>query len=161
LAIQSRFSTLCDNEGQVGMITLEKSGARTVHLFIPFEHNKKRIESITIGPLLFGHALRWGQGAWKDSVEFLVELADVDKSVILSLRYPDADRVMECFMALLTPDIRNDVVEGRIPLKPPEEEVEERPRATNGSGEELGELLGPGVPIPPPLEAGFDLSEEP
>jgi hypothetical protein len=144
------------------MISLDKSGGRTVHLFIPFEHNKQRIESITLAPLRFGHVLRWGQGAWKDSVEFLVELTGVERAIIMELRYPDAERVMECFMALLTPEIRADIAAGNIPLKQTETIEEEQPRATNGSGKAidvpLENLMPPGVPLP---ETGFDMSEEP
>jgi hypothetical protein len=140
------------------MISFDKTGGRTIHLFIPFEHNGKKIESITLAPLRLGHALRWTEGAWRSMVELLVELAGVDQAIIHELRYPDADRVMETFMTMLTPEIRADIAEGRVPLKA--EAYEETPRVTNGSGGEP--LIGPGDPLPPQYEQpGFDLSEEP
>ena len=139
------------------MITLDKSGGRTIHLFIPFEFNGKKIEAITFAPLRLGHVMRWNEGAWKGMIDLMVDLAGVDKAVLHELRYPDADRVMDQFMALLTPEIRDDVINGRIPLpaEPPDE-----PRATNGSGREIEPAMmqAPGVPLP---EAGFDMSEEP
>lgn len=153
------------------MISMDKSGGRTVHLFIPFEYNGKKIESITLAPLRFGHSLRWAKGDWKEAVDFLVELAGVEDGVIRDLRYPDADRVMEAFLSLVTQDIRDDIANGRIPLKPtdPEERVKELQEAlrqteasmpTNGRGVPLDEqLLGPGAPLPP-METGFDLSDE-
>jgi hypothetical protein len=94
----------------------------------------------------------------------LVELAGVEEAIIRDLRYPDADRVLDQFMQLLTPEIRDDVVNGRIPLKvetldaPPEPDVG---RVTNGSGNlefDPATMHGPGAPLP---EAGFDMSEEP
>jgi hypothetical protein len=142
------------------MITLDKTGGRTIQLYIPFEFNKRKIETITLAPLRLGHVLRWNEGAWKTMIELLVELAGVEEAVIRELRYPDADRVIDAFMALLTPEIRNDIVNGQIPLKA--EDTDEAPRVTNGSGapEEVDPVTmqGPGAPLP---EAGFDMSEEP
>ena len=146
------------------MIKNDKTGGRTIELFIPFEFNKVKFEAITLAPLRLGHVLRWSEGAWKSSIEILTELAGVDESVIRELRYPDADRVMEAFMAMVTPEMREDMTIGRIPLKKEEEDFGEvEPAlATNGSGEPLG----PGVPLPDmedyvQPQAGFDMSEEP
>jgi hypothetical protein len=140
------------------MISLDKAGGRTIHLFIPFEHNGKQITSITLAPLRFGHVLRWNEGAWKTMLELLVDLAGVDAAVLRELRYPDADRVMECFMTMLTPEIREDITNGRIPQRVEMPEAEQEERVTNGSGEPVRTMVPPGVPLP---EAGFDLSEEP
>lgn len=147
------------------MITLDKSGGRTIHLFIPFEYNGKAVSQIALAPLRLGHVLRWNEGAWKTSIELMVELSGVDEAVIRELRYPDADRVMEAFMALVTPQIREDITNGQIPLKqppawsdqpPPDEE---EARITNGGGEPL---VAPGVPLPIDMQQpGFDMSEEP
>ena len=150
------------------MISMDKNGGRTVYLFIPFEHKGKKIESIVLAPVCFGHTLRWNDGDWKTSVEFLTELAGVEEAIIRSLRFPDADRVMECFVAMVTPEIRNDIVAGTIPQKSDYLPAEETPAATNGSGRPLDDdsehgsaplnMPGSGDPLPP---AGFDLSEEP
>lgn len=148
------------------MISMDKTGGRTVQLFIPFEFNGRKIESITLAPLRFGHVLRWNEGAWKTMVQLMVELAGVEEAVIRELRYPDADRVMEAFLSLLTPEIRSDISRGEIPQvirpeSPPPVHDEETAAIlrTNGSGQPIA---GPGVPLPPPEpEAGFDLSEEP
>jgi hypothetical protein len=139
------------------MITHNKQGGRTVELFIPFEANGKKIESIVISPFQLGHVLLWNEGHWKTQFDLMVELAGVDAAVLRQLRYPDADRVMEAFFAVITPEIRTDIAEGRIPTKP--EAETETPKATNGSGQPIP----PGVPLPPELmpEAGFDMSEEP
>ena len=145
------------------MIILDKTGGRTVQLYIPFEHNGKKIEHIAISALRLGHVRRWNEGVWKSVIALLADMAGVSETVIYDLRYPDADRVMDQFMALLTPEMREDVINNRVPLKPeidgPLEEIDEPARATNGSGE----LMGPGDPLPPGFDnqPGFDLSEEP
>ena len=146
------------------MITHDKLGGRTVDLFIPFDHNGKKVERIALAAFRFGDTLRWTDGDFPTSLALLVELAGVDETVIRSLRYPDADRVMEAFLAQLPADLRDDIANGRIPAKqqenpaPPSEE-----KVTNGSGEEPERvnLQGPGVPLPMEPDAGFDLDEEP
>ena len=146
------------------MITHDKAGGRAVELFIPFDHNGKRIERIVLGPFRFGDLLRWTDGDFKKSLDLIVEMAGVDELVIRNLRYPDADRVMEAFMSILPNEVRDDIANGRIPQKQQAEPVPEE-RVTNGSGEppppERVNLQGPGVPLPMEDEAGFDLSEEP
>ena len=141
------------------MITLNKTGGKTIQLFIPFDFNGKRIESITLSPLRLGHALRWNEGAWKTSVALLVELADVEEAVIRELRYPDADRVMESFLTMLTPDIRDDIINGRVPTGVIPAAAPQP--ATNGGAPPEQPLQGPGVPFPSAADEGFDLSEEP
>lgn len=138
------------------MISLDKSGGRTVHLFIPFEHNKQRIDSITLSPLRFGHVLQWGKGGYKTMLELLVDLSGVSEAIIRDVRYPDVDRLMECFMSMLTPEIRNDIAEGRIPLKQDDDE----PVMTEEAVDAAVEMVAPGTPLPPEMQAGFDMDEE-
>lgn len=142
------------------MITLNKDGGRTIQLFIPFEFNGRKIESVTLSPLRFGHVLGWNEGKWATTVALLTEMSGLEENVIRELRYPDADRVMESFMTMLTPEMRNDVESGRIPVKPIEELIPpETSTTTNGSGQST---QGPGAPIPPEMmQPGFDLSDEP
>ncbi len=135
-------------------------------LFIPFELNGKQYDSITFGPLKLGHVILWNEGHWGSMIEFMAFLAEVDLSVLRELRYPDADRVTEAFMTMMTPEIRNDVEVGRVPQKRTEEQKEgfaegERDAiaALNGKGNEMP--VGPGTPLPPEMQPGFDLGEEP
>jgi len=147
------------------MITSDKLGGRTIQLYIPFEFNGKKIESISLAPLRLGHVLGWNEGQWKNMIELLVALAGVEESVIRELRYPDADRVVETFIGMLTPEIRTDIESGRIPVKAePDvhvtaEEVHGE-TTVNGSGRPMVARQGPGVPLPIDTQPGFDLSEE-
>jgi hypothetical protein len=162
------------------MISMDKNGGRTIHLFIPFEYKNKKVETITLAAPCLGHALRWSEGDWPSAIALLVELAGVDAAVIRSLRYPDADRVMDQFLTMLPPDIRTDIADGRIPVKQFPGTAEEQLAAMtakleavtaqaealgvkkNGGGEaQPVNLQGPGVPLPVNEEVGFDLSDEP
>jgi hypothetical protein len=163
------------------MISMDKNGGRTIHLFIPFEYKNKKVETITLSAPCLGHALRWTEGDWSSAIALLVELAGVDEAIIRSLRYPDADRVMDQFLTMLPPDIRTDIADGRIPVKSgltgtPEEQLAEvtakleavtaqaQARAAQVNGGEAGQrvnMQGPGVPLPQEGEVGFDLSDEP
>jgi hypothetical protein len=147
------------------MITHNKTGGRTVELYIPFDFNGKRIDSITFSALRFGHVLRWSAGEYKTMMDLMVEMSGVEVNVIRELRYPDAERVVETFLSLMTPELRDNIATGQVPVKPEEyqqqEQQEEEPRTTNGSGmppDPTMLMRGPGAPLP---EAGFDMSEEP
>lgn len=144
------------------MITMNKTGGRTVQLLIPFEFGGKKYDAVVLSPLTLGHVLEWNIGRWRTTIDLLVDLAGVEESVIRELRYPDADRVMETFLTMLPPEIRADIQEGRIPVKRVIEDAKladelVAPVATNGRGEPIA---GPGVPLPPAPEPGFDLSDE-
>ena len=139
------------------MIVMEENGGRTVKLFIPFEFNGRKIDRISLAPMRFGHTLRWTAGDWKQSLDLLVELAGVEEPIIRELRYPDADRVMEAFLAMLPPEIRQDIAEGNIPQKRGEAPQPDGV-VTNGSG---APVETPAAPLPEPVETGFDLSDEP
>jgi hypothetical protein len=142
------------------MIRHDKTGGRVVELFIPFEFNGKKIEAITLAPFRLGHTIRWSEGAWKTALELIAELAGTSEAVLRDLRYPDADRVMEAFLAMVTPDIREDITNGRIPVNQEEERAIDR--SINGGGDPI---MGPGDPLPHETielpQAGFDMSEEP
>jgi hypothetical protein len=140
------------------MIRHDRTGGRTVELFIPFDYNGKRIDAITFGAVRFGHVLKWGEGAWQSMIELMTELAGIDEAILRELRYPDADRVLEVFFAMLPPNIRDDIGAGSFPAKA----GAAAPHATNGSGAPISDMQAPGVPIPPVMpEAGFDMGEEP
>lgn len=142
------------------MATQDKNGGRTVHLFLPFDFNGRKIESISFTALRFGHVLLWQDAHWKSVLDLMTELSGVEEAVLRELRYPDADRVMEAFMAMLTETMRDDIVNGRIGMKaPPVIDPADYPNEGSPPAEP-DNPTGPGVPLPPEEEAGFDLSDE-
>jgi hypothetical protein len=137
-------------------IAIDKLGGRTVHLFIPFEYNGKRVDTITFAAFKFGHLLLWQERHWPNMIALMTELAGVDEAVLRELRYPDADRVMEAFMANIPQEVRDDIGGGMVPLMSRKEEPEEA-EAPHEPGDEDERLQGPGAPLP---DAGFDLSDD-
>jgi len=107
------------------MIIQDKSGGRTVELFIPYEHMGKKVDKISFPAFRYGHTLRWNKGDWKTSFAMMVELSGMEEELLKELRYPDTDRVMSTFLDMLPLEIRNDIMEGRIPTKemPPPQEI--------------------------------------
>jgi len=146
------------------MIVHDKNGGRTIQLYLPFDVLGRRIESITLSPMKFGHTLLWNEGHYKTMLELLIDFAGVEEAVIRELRYPDTDRVLEAFMTLLTPQIREDITNAVVPQKTgpqPQEQPQER-ATTNGSGGYPPQgMQGPGDPLPFDNQPGFDMSEEP
>jgi len=136
-------------------IATDKLGGRTVHLFIPFEYNGKRVDSITFSAFKFGHLMLWQDRRWQSMIELMTELAGVDEAVLRELRYPDADRVMEAFMSNIPQEIRNDIVQGNVPLKRPPEDMIVREVEVPDDGETP---QGPGEPLPD--DVGFDLGDD-
>lgn len=99
-----------------GNITVQRSGARTVELFIPYEFQGIRVEAISLGPYLFDHTLRWRKGAFEDMFAMMVELScnvtngkPMRADDLRQLRYPDADRVLDNFVELLPAEIRQAI----------------------------------------------------
>jgi len=143
------------------MITNNKTGGRTIELFIPFELDGKTVDRITLSPFRFGDMLRWTEGEFKNSFALLVEMSGVSEGVIRNLRYPDADRMMEAFLAMLPNDLRDDIANGRIPVASGEVQAQDVPAQETEEQHEAERvnMRGPGEPLPED-ESGFDLSEE-
>jgi hypothetical protein len=93
---------------------VQRSGARTVELLMPYDYNGMKVDAITLGPFVLDHQLRWKQAGFKDWFELMVELTVINgrpasPDDVRQLRYPDADRVIDNFMQLLPEDIRQAI----------------------------------------------------
>lgn len=86
-------------------------------LLLPFKHGTKMIRSVTLGPMTWDHSLKWQAGEFFSSVSLLFSLSDRPEEVLRQLRYPDVDRVMENFLAILPPGIREQIANGEVPQK--------------------------------------------
>lgn len=111
-------------------VTHDRKGGRRIELFLPFTFEKKRIRSITFGPVRFDHMFKWKAGEIKDMVELMSVLSDQPVALIRQIAFPDADRVLNVFIEMLPPDIRetitaqttasiNDVVSAASEMPPP------------------------------------------
>jgi hypothetical protein len=124
-----------------GQIKADRSGARVVELFVPFEWLGEKVDAVTLGPIVLGHALAWKQAQFKDLFDMMVEASSINgkpatEEVLRQLRYPDADRVLENFAQVLPPDIRNLFNAGMWPekvAKEPQPEVMDNATYDGGS----------------------------
>jgi hypothetical protein len=143
------------------MITMNKMGGRTIELYIPFEYQGRKIESITLAPYCLDHTLLWNEAKWTGMMGLLCSLSGQDEHVIRQLRQVDAERVSEAFLAMIAPEVRNDIATGHIPQARPTEEFTEQlaadivARQQRTDGQQIP--VGPGVPLP---ETGFDIGDE-
>lgn len=107
-----------------GNVTVQRSGVRTVELFIPYEFQGIKVEAISIGPCTLDHTQRWKQGAFADWFALLTEMAvnvatgkPMRADDLRQLRYPDADRVIDTFIDMLPPEVRQAVTADYWPAR--------------------------------------------
>lgn len=100
-----------------GIVTVERSGGRTIELLIPYEFQGNKYEAIHIAPCTLDHSMRWKKGAFEDWFALLVELARDAKTGkpmraddLRQMRYPDADRVIGHFTEMLPDEVRRAVM---------------------------------------------------
>jgi hypothetical protein len=143
------------------MIVHDALGGRRIDLFIPFEakvgDEVVRIATISFGPWKLDYTFGWKAGRWPSILKLMVALSEhKDEQIIRELREPDATRVLNAFMDLLPEDIRVDLRDGIIPVKPPEDE--EEPVVQEPPADE------PAIEEPPPMATdgiGLELDEQP
>lgn len=105
-----------------GNVTVQRSGVRTVELFVPYEFQGIKVEAISVGPFLFDHTLRWWKGSIDGWFSLLVEMAvnaTTNKPMrdddLRQLRYPDADRVIDAFFSILPTEVRQAITDNYWP----------------------------------------------
>lgn len=124
------------------MATYGRDGSVVVELLIPFETRGVRREQIRFRPYVWDYTLRWQAGEFKSSVALLAAMTNEDEMTLRMLRYPDVDRVMSTMMVIIPDSIRNDILEGRIPVPEREDmepsEQEKEIAAAEAAGAEAG-----------------------
>lgn len=99
-------------------VTTTRHGGRVVDLYVPQTILGRRIRRVVIAPCRLDHLLRWQDGDFASSIALLAELAGMTEYDLRQLTFPDVDRVMAEFLALLPAGIREDVEAGRTHVKP-------------------------------------------
>lgn len=108
------------------MTRYHRLGGRTIELFVPIEHlGGKKITEIAFGPIRFDHTLRWQEGQLSSVLTLMAEVSGLDEVTLRQLAYPDADRVMEAFISMLPPEIRENLG-GRV--TPPPTPIDDQPK---------------------------------
>jgi|ERR1044072_907100 hypothetical protein len=140
-------------------VNTQRDGARTVELLIPYESNGHKIDSITLGPYVFDHTLRWRKADYKDWFTMMVDMSSCHGRQLLEedvrlMRYPDVDRVTQNFIEMLPQDIKEALATSSWPEKvkapPPPLPVDNHPP------EEPNQRAAYPMPPPPPGSEAYD-----
>lgn len=143
------------------MITHKRTGGRTIELFLPYEHGGVKVKEIVISPVRLDHTLRWQTGEYKSVLALLAELSGMTEECLRNLAYPDTDRVMGEFIAMLPPEIKDNIAGMGEVEKSPETTVAtveedgsdidatKMPTEDEPVHPDLGRPLMPGEPPPP------------
>ena len=52
-----------------GQIKADRSGSRTIELFIPFTELGVEVKEVTVGPCILDHTMRWKEAKFKNWFE--------------------------------------------------------------------------------------------
>jgi hypothetical protein len=105
--------------------TLRKSGGWCVELTVPIKHGNRVIEEIDIKAPSIRTLTRWQRGQIPSSMALLSELSGISESVLDTITYPDADRVLLALFNVVPKPIQSDFSSGTRPLSTPVEELPE------------------------------------
>src|SRR5215211_5311572 len=92
-------------------VTTSADGSRTVHLFIPLQSlldNKIVIRAVTLEDVI-----RWQAGEFSSPLALLAMLCGIAEPILMTVRYPDADRLLGEFAYQLPDAIRDDVMRSK------------------------------------------------
>ena len=110
---------------------LRRNGGWCVELVQPIVHRGKKIETIEIRSPDLGQVARWGRREVPSSMAMLQELSDVPEAALLSLKYPDVDRVLMAYFNVIPKPMQDDFSNNRVPLVTPPELLPEEDRIAN------------------------------
>lgn len=130
-------------------VTQDKRGGRVIELYIPFEVSGKKIDTVTLAPFEYGHVVRWQQGYYKGQSALLGELSGLDEVVLYKIRYPDIDRVLMAFFEMMPAEIRDNMLNGRVPQRVAAPAPEPAPEQAGGHVGDDGADAG-----------GFDIEDQ-
>jgi hypothetical protein len=133
---------------------VRRDGSRTIALLLPFVHEGLTVEAITFKAPVLETTLRWQDGSIDGVLALMSELSGLSVAALGQLRYPDADLVMDHFMAHVPRPISASIAEGKIPIYTPPEAL--RPRvgeAPVGDGADAEPWVGL---APPEQDALYD-----
>lgn len=114
-------------------VVYQADGSRTIVLYLPFSAAGREIKALHLKPTTLDHRMRWRRGEYASSLAILAELSGETEAVLLGIRDPDVDRVLDVMMAMLPTEMRDNIERGAIPL--PESPSASRPTTPPGPGD--------------------------
>jgi hypothetical protein len=103
--------------------TLRKTGGWCVELFVPLKWGARTVDTIEIRSPTIGILTRWQRGDIPSSMALLAELSDIPESILNTITYPDADRVLLAMFNAVPKPIQADFSSGVRPLSTPPDEA--------------------------------------
>jgi hypothetical protein len=129
--------------------TLKRNGAWVVELLTPLHHQGRDIDEITISSPGFEHVIRWGMHEIPSTLALLSELTGLPEKLLRMITYPDVDRVMLAFTAMLPPAIQADFNKGARPFATPIDELPVEQLVNDQIDPRYPHVDGPVVRMPP------------
>jgi hypothetical protein len=145
---------------------LRRTGGWCVELVQPVSHKGEKIDQIEIRSPDLRQVARWGRGEVPSSMAMLAELSDVVEGALLSLKYPDVDRVLMAYFQCIPKSMQEDFSNGRMPLVTPPELLPEDARGDDQIDPRFPRAEGPVrrfetppkvVPEPEPVADGVSV----
>lgn len=126
------------------MAEIDRSGKRTVPLFRAIESMGIKLEAIELRAVTLDDVIGWHEGKFGSVFAFLADISEQRVDLIRKLTFPDAQIVLDEFVAHVPTPIREQVRAGVVPL--PAAGVDQAPgeRAAELPDEEDGD---PGIDL--------------
>ncbi len=102
--------------------TMRRDGSWRVELVYPLEGG---VDVLEIATPNFSHTIRWARAEIRSTFALLSELTGVPEASLMKLKYPDVDRVLTAFVAVMPPNVRQDYVDGKHQLVTPQDEPQQ------------------------------------
>lgn len=141
-------------------VIYQAKGGRTVMLFAPFTFQGRRITRVDFAPPRLEHTLRWQAGQIETSLSLMSELSGLEEEVLKQIRYPDVNVMVEAFVSMLPPEIRDNMSRAEVPrteqAPEPQTDTELQPQQDEVLPPTPETFPIPDVPLPgsvPPEEA--------
>jgi hypothetical protein len=128
--------------------TLKRDGSWIVELLIPLKHHDREITEIRISAPGFEHVIRWGLREIPSTLALLSELTGLPEKLLRMITYPDVDRVMLAFTAMMPPAIQDDFRKGARPFATPVEDLPEQHQVNDQIDPRYPHVDGPVVRMP-------------
>lgn len=102
---------------------LKRDGSWVVELNLPLHHAGRQYDEIRIKPLTMGQLVRWNNGQIVSIMGLMAELTDLPEMLLRQITFPDVDRLMLAFAAMMPPVIQAAMTNQSRPMATPDNQL--------------------------------------